>query len=94
MSAMDYAACQLTDLRQIEELRRVHGERFLRFEEKLHQRLRDMPAGCWVDYTAWVHPSNIEMAVKAICCYIEEHQSLSNYYIFNRYFTKIKRTVE
>ena len=67
---MDYSAYQLTDLRQIAELRRAHGERFLRFEEKLRQRLRDMPADQWVDYTAWVHPDNIEMAVKAICYYI------------------------
>ena len=88
---MDYSAYQLTDLRQIAELRRAHGERFLRFEEKLRQRLRDMPADQWVDYTAWVHPDNIEMAVKAICYYIERNQAFSNYFTFNKNFTKIKR---
>jgi hypothetical protein len=89
---MDYTAYQLTDVKQIKTLRQAHGERFLRFEEKIYQRLRDMPTDCWIDYTAWVHPQNVEMAVKVICYYIEQRQSLSDYYTFNRYFTKIQRT--
>jgi hypothetical protein len=91
---MNYSAHQLISISQISELRKKHGERFAAFERLLYQKLRDMPADLWTDYTQWVHTQNIPMAVKVICYYIECNQRLSDYYTFNKTFTAVKRTVD
>jgi hypothetical protein len=91
---MDYSAYQLTSVNQIKELRQKHGERFRIFEDQLYQKLGSMPADIWIDYTAWVHPQNLERAVKVICYWMQCCNLLGDYYTFNKDFTRIQRTID
>jgi Cys-tRNA synthase (O-phospho-L-seryl-tRNA:Cys-tRNA synthase) len=89
----NYSEHQLKDFAEMEQLRSKHGTRFADFEERIYKRMDTLPHDEWIDYTMWVCPENIPLAIKVICYYINCISRPADDFLFNNEFSLVRRRI-